>query len=63
MPIWRAEHKGKRAGYHPEELERAGAHTIREYKRSELIRKLLLYGSAAMLFGLGILTEYGLKHP
>ena len=41
-----------------EELERAGEQLIREYKRSELIRNIVLYGSAAALFALGMLTEY-----
>ena len=41
-----------------EELETAGADAIRQYKRSELTRTLLLYGSIAGLIGIGMLAEY-----
>ena len=45
-----------------EELEAAGGEAIRQYKRSELMRSLLLYGSMAGLIGIGMLAEYLLAH-
>jgi hypothetical protein len=45
-----------------EELEAAGVEAIRQYKRSELLRTLLLYGSMAGLIGIGMLAEYLLTH-
>jgi hypothetical protein len=47
----------------PEELEAAGADAIRQYKRSELMRTLLLCGSMAGLIGIGMLAEYLLTRP
>ena len=41
-----------------QELETAGADAIRQCKRSELMRTLLLYGSMAGLIGIGMLVEY-----
>jgi len=41
-----------------EELEAAGTEAIRQYKRSELMRTALLYGSVAGLIGIGMIAEY-----
>ena len=42
----------------PEELEATGTEAIRQYKRSELMRTALLYGSVAGLIGIGMIAEY-----
>jgi hypothetical protein len=45
-----------------EELQAAGTEAIRQYKKSELARHLLVYGSMAGLIGIGMLAEYLLTH-
>ena len=45
-----------------EELEAAGTQAILQYKKSELARRLLLYGGMVALVGIGMLAEYLLAH-